>query len=117
MFACAIAYVFVLQATLAGILSSSLPIGSSLPSAEFCLSQPVDPHPDAGNGVDTEHVKAAGRCSLCLVPAFGLLLPPTATAVLLRAALGIAYEPLRPARIALADVPSAHRARAPPALI
>ncbi len=112
--ACAIAYVFVLQATLAATLSASLPQGSLQPFGELCLSQPIGSHPDVDNGIDADHVKAASRCALCLIPALGLLQPPTPAAVVVRALLGVTYEQPRPASIALADVPSAHRARAPP---
>ena len=114
--ACAVAYVFVLQATLAASLNAALPPGSPLPVSELCLSQATDLHPDSGNGVDAEHVKAASRCALCLIPALGLLSPPSPTAVLVRALLGVSYEPSRRTIIALADVPSPHRARAPPAI-
>jgi hypothetical protein len=116
MLACAIAYVFVLQATLAATLGAALPPGAAQPFAELCLSQPADPHP-AADGIDAEHVKAASRCSLCLIPAFGVLVSPTPNLVAVRAALEIAYEPRPPARIALADIASPHRARAPPAII
>lgn len=113
--ACAIAYVFVLQATLAATLHARLPQTSLQPLAELCLSQPADAHPDADNGLDANHVKAANRCALCLIPALGLLLPPAPAAVIVRALLGVTYEQPRPASIALADIPSPHRARAPPA--
>lgn len=114
--ACAVAYLFVLQATLAATLIAAMPpFGSPLPWSELCLTQQADPHLDAGSGVDPEHVKAASRCSLCLIPALGLLLPSSPTAVLVRALLGVGYEQPRPASITLADAPSSHRARAPPA--
>jgi len=71
-FACAVAYLFVLQATLAATLSAAMPpVGSPLPWSELCLTQQADPNADAGSGVDAEHVKAASRCSLCLIPALG----------------------------------------------
>lgn len=112
--ACAIAYVFVLQATLAATLNASLPQSPLQPFAELCLSQPTASHPDADNGVDADHVKAASRCALCLIPALGLLLPPAPAAIIVRALLGVSYEQPRPASIALAEIPSPHRARAPP---
>jgi hypothetical protein len=112
--ACAIAYVFVLQATLAATLSASLPPATALTLGELCLSGSADAHIDNGNGVDAEHVKAASRCSLCLVPGFGLAPSPTPAVVVVRTALGIAFEPSAPARIFVADAPSPHRARAPP---
>jgi hypothetical protein len=114
--ACAMAYVFVLQVTLAATLNAWQSQASFLTQGELCLSQPADPHPDANNGIDAEHVKAASRCSLCLTPAFGLLLPPTPIVVIIRTALGLAFETPAPARIDLAEAPSPHRARAPPHL-
>lgn len=111
--ACAIAYVFVLQATLAATLNAWLPPG--LPtSSEICLSLPGE-HTGGDNRIDADHVKAASRCSLCLVPGFGLLTPPPSPgAIVIRTALGITFEPHPLDRVVVTEAPSPHRARAPP---
>lgn len=112
--ACAIAYVFVLQATLAATLSAWLPPAGLPTTSELCLSLPGE-HPVGDNGIDANHVKAASRCSLCVVPGFGLLLPPPAPgATVVRTALGITFEPFAPERVDVTEAPSPHRARAPP---
>jgi hypothetical protein len=108
--ACAIAYLFFLQTTLAATLIASQPLAASLASEELCLSHT---HSDGDNGVDTEHVNAAGHCLLCLAPGFGLL-PSPPPAVVVRTALGITFEPTAPAPIIVTQAPSQHRARAPP---
>lgn len=112
--ACTFAYCFVLQAMLAATLNAWLPHHPSLQLTEICHIVPGGGESDVNNGIDVGHVKAAGRCSLCLVPGFGLFLPEVPVAVAVRAALGIAYEPRGPARIELAKLSSPHRARAPP---
>lgn len=112
--ACAFAYLFVLQATLAATLNAWLPHNPSLQSSEICHAVPGNGDPNVDSSIDVGHVKAAGRCSLCLVPGFGLFMPQLPVAVAVRAALGVAYEQREPARIELAKLSSPHRARAPP---
>ncbi len=113
--ACIMAYVVVLQVTLALIQSAWLVPTPGLGFGEICLaSATADFASDHESGFAGFPVKKAVHCPLCLAPSFALLAPPESPAVALRFAIGIVIEAAEPARIQFAEITSAHRARAPP---
>lgn len=109
--ACVMAYVVVLQVTLALTLNASLAAGLSLTFGEICLSSPAA---DSSADIPQPLLNRAAHCPLCVAPAFALLPPPDSAAVVVRRALDIAFEVAEGEQIRVAEVTSAHRARAPP---
>ncbi|WP_257168430.1 hypothetical protein [Bradyrhizobium sp. SRS-191] len=109
------AYVLAVQVTLAVSLNAWLPPSFAFAFGEICHEQ-IDRDSGLADRTDTEApaTVSAAHCPLCVTPAFALLMPPDAPAGTLRRFLGIAYEPIAPHRIAIAEVDAAHRARAPP---
>jgi hypothetical protein len=112
------AYVLALQVTLAVSLNAWLPPSFAFAFGEICHER-VDSDRQATDRAGTSDAPAtasAAHCPLCVTPAFALLPPPDAPAATLRRVLGIAFEPIAPLQLAIAEVDAAHRARAPPRL-
>jgi hypothetical protein len=109
------AYVFVLQVTLALSLNAWLPPSLSFAFGEICHAQIVNGVSDQQDDGQGSPSRAAAHCPLCLTTGLAVLAAPDAPAVILRSVLGIAFEVVASEPVRLADVHSPHLARGPPA--